>query len=579
MHKTEQRDGMIIEWDVPIPMEDGIVLRADVYRPIEPGRYPVLMSHGPYAKGLPMQTGYAPVWRQLTRDHPDAVAESTNKYQSFEVADPECWVPYGYICIRVDSRGSGRSQGYLDCLSARETKDYYNCIEWAAVQSWSSGKIGLTGISYYAVNQWQVAALKPPHLHAICPFEGFADLYRDTVRHGGILCSFMLRWYPIQVESIQHGAGDRAPINPNTGESIAGPETEAPEVLKGRRADLTQQQVENVYATDSYYQERTPVLEDIEVPMLSRGNWGGLANHLRGNVEAFMRSGSKKKWLEMHNFEHWTEFYTTGGRTLMRRFFDHFLKGEDNGWDREPPLMLNLRRPDGFIQRTEHEWPLARTNWTHSFLDAASLSMGSQSAAPAQTAFQALSHGVTFWGPEQEQEVEITGPVSAKLFVSSSTANADIFLTLRAFGPNGREVLFAGATDPNNPVSFGWLRASRRKLDLARSLPYRPWHVHDEDQLLVPGDVYELDIEIWPTSIILPRGYRLALTVAGQDFDHRLPEPLPSMWGTPMHGCSIHLHDVDSDRPADVFGGMTTIHTGGEFPSSVLLPVIPNHNL
>lgn len=574
MYKTEQRDGMEIDWDVPIPMDDGIVLRADVYRPIKPGRYPVLMSHGPYAKGLSMQFGYAAVWRQLTRDHAEAVADSTNKYQSFEVADPECWIPHGYICVRVDSRGAGRSPGYLDCLSARETKDYYDCIEWAGVQLWSSGKVGLTGISYYAANQWQVAALKPPHLAAICPFEGFSDLYRDTVRHGGILSSFMLRWYPIQVESIQHGTGNRAPINPNTGESIAGPGTETAEVLASRRADLTQQQLHNAYADAAYYKERTPVLEDIEVPMLSRGNWGGLGNHLRGNVEAFVRSGSKKKWLEMHNLEHWTDFYTRDGRALMRRFFDHFLKGADNGWDREPPLILNLRRPDGFTKRTENEWPLARTEWIRTFLDASSFSLGGEPTSTSKAQFEALSHGVTFWGPEQERELELTGPLSAKLFISSSTSNADIFVTLRAFGPNGREVLFAGATDPNNPVSFGWLRASRRKLDRTLSLPYRPWHVHNEDELLVPGEIYELDIEIWPTSIILPRGFRLAVTISGQDFDHRLPEPLPAMWGKPMRGCSIHLHDVESDRPQRVFGGTTTIHTGGEFSSSLLLPVI-----
>lgn len=575
-HKIEQCDGMTIEWDVPIVMDDGNVLRADVYRPIANGRYPVLISHGPYAKGLPMQVGYEAVWNQLVRDYPDAVADSSNKYQSFEVTDPENWVPYGYVCVRVDSRGAGRSPGYLDCLSERETRDFHDCIEWAGVQSWSNGKVGLIGISYYAVNQWQVAALKPPHLAAICPFEGFVDLYRDAVRHGGILSSFMLRWYPVQVEAIQHGKGERGLSNPNTGEFIAGPATLPPEVLATQRADLKTQQLENRFATDSYYVERLPILENIEVPLLSRGNWGGLGNHLRGNVEGFVRAGSQQKWLEMHNFEHWTEFYTREGRELMRRFFDHFLKGEHNGWDSEPPILLNLRRPDRFIQRREYEWPLARTVWTPMYLDANALEVLDKPIAPAMTAFSAMSHGVTFWSSEvTEEEVEITGPVAAKLFVSSSTPDADLFLTLRAFGPNYREVLFAGATDPNNPVSFGWLRASRRKLDLAKSLPYRPWQSHDQDQPLDPGEIYELDIEILPTSIILPKGYRLALTVAGQDFDHRLPEPLPKMWGLNLRGCSIHLHDMVEDRPPEIFSGTTTIYTGAEHPSHVLFPIIP----
>jgi uncharacterized protein len=155
--KSEVRDGMRIDWDAPIQMSDGVVLRADVYRPDDDGDYPVIMTHGPYAKGLAFQEGYTYMWPQLERDHPDALEGSTNKYQNWETVDPEKWVPDGYACVRVDSRGAGRSPGYIDIWSPQETQDFAECIEWAGKQAWSNGKVGLLGISYYAINQWQVA--------------------------------------------------------------------------------------------------------------------------------------------------------------------------------------------------------------------------------------------------------------------------------------------------------------------------------------------------------------------------------------------------------------------------------------
>jgi len=573
---------MIIEWDVPIAMEDGLVLRADVYRPLKGEPSPVLMTYGPYAKGLAFQEGYAFAWQQLARERPDALEGSSNKYQAWETVDPEIWTrQWGYVCIRVDARGVGRSPGFLDCFSPRESKDYANCIEWAGQQAWSNGKVGLCGISYYAMNQWQVAALKPKHLAALCVFEGAADLYRDAVRQGGILTNFWMLWYPPQVGAVQHGVGTRGWTNHNTGELVAGPATLPPETLAENAADLPQQQRQARLVTDAYFAERIPKLEDIEVPVLSRGNWGGLGLHLRGNTEAFMRIGSSQKWLEMHGGTHWTDFYTPEGREFMRRFLDHFLRGAANGWDREPRVQLCVRHPnEKFVPRSEHEWPLARTQWTRTYLDAATVTLGDQVSDEAQAAFQGFSQGHTFLSAPMTETTELTGPVAAKLFISSSTRDADVFLSLRAYAPNGREVLFQGASDQNVPISAGWLRASQRKLDADRSLPYRPWHAHDEQQPLTPGDIYELDIEIWATSIVLPPGYRLALTVAGQDFDHQLPGPLvpntPPQYGNMRTtGCAIHVHDVEEDRPAAVFDGTTTIHTGGAYASHLLLPIIP----
>ena len=177
--RTEIRDGMRIDWDVPITMDDGLVLRADIFRPMKDGKYPVILSYGPYAKSLAFQDGYPSAWQRMADKHPDVTAGSSNLYQSWEVVDPEKWVPHDYVCVRVDSRGAGCSPGFIDHFSPRETKDFYDCIEWAGVQPWSNGKVGLNGISYYGINQWHVASLQPPHLSAMCVWEGAADWYRD----------------------------------------------------------------------------------------------------------------------------------------------------------------------------------------------------------------------------------------------------------------------------------------------------------------------------------------------------------------------------------------------------------------
>ena len=236
--RSETRDGMRIDWDVPIAMDDGLILRADVFRPIKDGRYPVILSYGPYAKGLAFQDGYPSAWQRMAEKHPDVTAGSSNLYQSWEVVDPEKWVPHDYACVRVDSRGAGCSPGVIDHFSPRETKDFYQCIEWAGVQPWSNGKVGLNGISYYGINQWHVASLEPPHLAAMCIWEGAADWYRDMTHHGGILCTFWENWYDMQVKTVQYGAGERGKRSRVHGELVCGPDTLSEAELAKNRSDF-----------------------------------------------------------------------------------------------------------------------------------------------------------------------------------------------------------------------------------------------------------------------------------------------------------------------------------------------------
>ncbi|MDI9330323.1 MAG: CocE/NonD family hydrolase [Alphaproteobacteria bacterium] len=575
-YKSEVRDSMRVDWDVPIEMDDGLILRADIFRPNDDLPHPVLLSYGPYGKGLSFQEGYPSAWNQMVKDHPDTALGSSNLYQNWEVADPEKWVPDGYICVRVDSRGAGRSPGQIDHHSKRETRDLYLCIEWAGQQAWSNGKVGLAGISYYATNQWRVAALKPPHLAAICVWEGYVDRYRDSTHHGGILCTFVKNWQDMQVKNVQHGVGTRGPVSKVTGELVCGPDTLDEAVLAERRVPMWSDLCHH-HLDDAYYHERTPVLENIEVPLLSCGNWGGHGLHNRGNVEGFVRAGSKHKWLEMHGGAHWAGYYTDYGLDIQKRFLDQYLKGVNNGWEsNQPRVQLQIRHVDHFELRHEHEWPIARTVWTPFHLHADGMKLSTQAATQQRTvSYRPLEAGVTFSTPPMAQDTEITGPSALKLFIQSASTDADIFAVLRVFDPPGKEVVFQGALDPHTPIGQGWLRASHRKLDARLSRPYRPYHTHDEVQPLVPGQIYELDVEIWATSIVVPKGHTVAISVLGKDYEWDGPAATLSNMKNPMRGCGPFIHDEASDRPSEVFGATVTVLTGGDYNSHLLLPVIP----
>jgi hypothetical protein len=566
---------MQIDWDAPIKMDDGIVLRADVYRPPRPGKFPVILSYGPYAKGLSFQQGYKGNWARLTKAAPEVLQNSSNLYQNWELVDPEKWVPDGYALVRVDSRGAGRSPGFLDVWSAREAQDIYACVEWAGTQDWSNGKVGINGISYYAMNQWQAGALRPPHLAALCIWEGSSDFYRELYRHGGILSDFLNSWHPRQVASVQYGVGDRGARSVVTGEPVAGPETLTKEALAKNRADTPAQAKQHVLY-DDYYAARTPDFSQIEAPLLSAGNWGGMGLHTRGNFEGYLAAGSQQKWLEVHGDTHFTHFYSNYGEALQKKFFGHFLKGEDTGWAKQPRVSLNVRHPgEKFALRAENEWPLKRTQWTKYYLQPDGGFGPDMPKAEAKLSYDTTSEGLIFGTPPLDKPLEITGPVAAKLWVSSETADADLFLVLRLYDPAGKEVTFIGANDPRVPLALGWLRASQRKLDPKKSLPYRPWHTHDEIRPLTPGEPVELDIEIWPTSIVVPPGYRLALTVRGKDYEVDGSDAGIANAPYPMKGVGPFLHIDKDDRPAAVFGVRNTLHFGPGRQPYLLLPVIP----
>ncbi|RMX03626.1 CocE/NonD family hydrolase [Corticibacter populi] len=562
-------DTVQFEYDATVTMSDGLPLHINVYRPKASGRYPVIITHGIYGKDVLWQTAppYQAAWEKMSQKLPGLCDGSTCQFMRWEMPDPERWVPQGYVVIHADSRGAGKTPGYLDPLGARETQDYKELIEWAAQQPWSSGKVGLLGISYYAINQWQVAALQPKGLAAIIPWEGAFDAYRDMSYHGGIASTlFSKLWMNTQILPNQHGNGASPFVDAITGGPAAGaaiPET----VLRGSASSLLKDMLAHPY-DDAYYAQRTPRAERIVVPTLSAGNWSGAGLHLRGNLEAYQQIAAQQKWLRVHTGDHFSPFYAPQSFAVQKAFFDRFLKGDETAFPDEPRVMLTIRDPkNGFRERAESAWPIERTEYQRWYLDANQLQLHQQLPQQGHSAsYAARSDGLSFVMPAADTDREFTGPLMAHLWVSTSSADADFFLTLRLLDPTGRDVTFEGANAPAVPVTQGWLRLSQRAQDPARSLPYRPWHAHQAPQAVVPGDPYPIDVEIWPTSIVVPAGYRLVLTIQGQDFS------FPHLTEGLFRGSAPFLHE---DRDPTLYGGTNTILSGPQQASFLLLPFIP----
>jgi predicted acyl esterase len=544
--------GIIVEKDVDVPMRDGARLKADVARPDADGKFPAILNLGPYQKDK--------LWIP-----PDTLEEKPNPLMNWETVNPQWWVPRGYVAVRVDGRGSGKSPGQCEPWSLAEAVDFYDAIEWAAVQPWCSGKIGLAGISYYAINQWFVANHQPPSLKAIIPWEGFADLYRDALFHGGILSLFTPNWF--MAHMMHHLLGRASQHHPNAWQ-----------------VNTLHFWLQNSLDSGAFHGSQAQ-WDKITVPMLSVGNWSGMGLHLRGNTEAFMRAATPHKKLRIHAGTHVHPFYTEEGRRDQLRFFDYWLKGIDNGVMEEPAVKLAIRKGRDEIEwRHEHEWPLARTRWTKFYFDlspstpqkrlgalvaanpgtascvtypATSLgSMGSTSAASSQVMGGGIpaGMGVSLETPPLAQDVEVTGPVAAVLWVSSSTEDMDLFLTIRNIDAEGKDILETGQQGTPVPVAKGWLRVSHRELDSELSLPYRPYHRHRRRLYLAPGEIVRVEVEIWPTSMVFRKGHRIRLDV----------QPRDGIGSTSY----MHYH-------ADYNAGTNTIHAGGEMEAYLLLPIIP----
>ncbi|KAK0383845.1 hypothetical protein NLU13_9756 [Sarocladium strictum] len=561
----------------------GGLVRCNVYRPKTADPVPVLVTYGPYGKDLHYKD-FIPKFAEVNPAH-------KSDHSAWETPDPGFWTSHGYAVVRADERGLGQSPGLLDTMSRGTSDAFFDVIEWAAEQPWSSGKVGLLGISYYAGSQWRVAARKPKGLCAIIPWEGMSDYYRDRCRHGGILSNNFIRfWWNRQVITNQYGRPGRKASNwgPDT---IEGDLSE--EELRANRRDQTEDNQAYRYRDEPYYASREYDMSDIEVPLLSVGNWGGILLHLRGNVEGYIHASSKFKYLRMITGRHDLPFYYDEEVEVQRSFLDAFLKGDDRvGWSQPgkvSPVSLVLRKGNvgfdnakaeaAYERREESEWPIARTQYTKLFLNSNDLSL-STSALDAQALKRKLSYRalgtmekpelLQFSTPPFETETEITGHVVARLNVSVTAdpgeltpSDIDLFVTLRYIGPDGKEVFYTGTAGDPVPLTKGWLRVSMRKVNTEHH-KHRPWLPHrdytSKDVLpVIPGEVYPVDIEIWPTNVVAEKGGRLVFEVSSGD----------------TQGSGIFLHNDEKDRSPEVFKGVNNLHFGPKFDNYLTIPIIP----
>jgi len=524
---------IIMEKDVPITMRDGITIYVNIFRPDRPGKFPVVMSMDPYNKdGLPPYDIFRQVW-------PTLGSIVTSLYTPFESPDPGFWVPNDYVLIKIAARGSSNSEGELYPWTKTETQDYYEVIEWAGVQDWSDGNVGLNGVSYLAMTQWRVAALNPPHLKAIIPWEGTSDLYREWFFHGGI---------PETAFSSDFEKLLKTRWPNNTVEAMVAAQKEHPML-------------------DEHWEEREVKLSDIKVPMLVCASWSTQGLHCRGTFEGFKQASSKDKWLMVHGRKEWETYYLRESLEQQKDFFDYFLKGIENDWMDTPRVRYEVREKlyKGHINMA-NEWPIAHTIYSEHYLNGEEMSLQdttvqnetklTYNAEPSQTENSDLRFKFT-----ADKDIELTGNMKLKLWVSAEDADdMDIFVGIKKFDRRGNEVYLPDFNHiENGQVASGWLRVSHRELDLEKSTPYQPVLKHKRLLKLNKDEIVPVEIEILPSSILLKSGESLVLVIRGSDI----------------------ITEENADGSTKGYGhkdtvnkGTYSIYVGGNYDSHLLVPII-----
>ena len=517
-------DGLRIIRNVKVPVRDGVEIYADIYLPEGAGYAPVLgtiIGWGAFGKhntsdNLPPATGLP--------------AGTISKHTAFEAPDPAYWCPAGYAVIFPDPRGSWNTPGMYQQLGV-EIEDACDVCEWAGVQPWSNGKVAFTGVSYLATIAWGVGSRNPKHLAAIMPWEGFTDMYREFAYHGGI----------------------RETGHTHMAAAVMG--------WKGRDAEDMRRNYDAHPFDDAFWAYKNPALSNISVPTYVCASWSDQGLHGRGTLEGWRKIGSAEKWLQVHGRQKWAEYYKPENVARQRMFLDHYLLGKDTGIADRPPVEIEVRER-AFVGevRAEQEWPLARTVPTPLYLDA----QGGEllDVAPSsrtEIRYAPAEGGKAIFDKTFDADTEITGYMNLKLFVEADGSDdMDMFVAIQKYDADGKHVdlpYFAFHTD--GPVALGWLRASHRALDVKLSAPLQPVHTHTSEERLSPGEIVPVEIEIWPSSTLFRKGETLRVLVQGKDI-YVYEE---------AHTQGSHLELRNA--------GEHVIHTGGHYPSQLLIPLIP----
>jgi predicted acyl esterase len=520
--------GVAKDEDVPVRMRDGVTLRLNLFRPVGEGPFPVIMSAHPYGKDeVPRfkrgRWSLNPQFRIMNQPEPLRISDQT----SWEAPDPVWWAQQGYAVINLDTRGGGHSEGRGDLLSDQEADDISQVIAWAAAQPWSTGRVGMLGVSYLALSQYKVASLNPPALKAICPWEGFTDAYRDLFAPGGITENGFARvWLFLTSRAARL----------NT--SLA---------AERRRHPLR----------DAWWEAITPDLPKIKVPLLVCTSFSDSNLHSTGSMRAFQHAGSSDRHAYAHRGAKWATFYGDEARQTQLAFFDRHLRGQDAA--PLPPMRLEIRDQRDRIAevRDEQEWPLARTDWRQLHLAAAG-TLSDRHGPHGRITFDLRRNAAAF-SYRFGQDTELTGPMTLRLHVSTDGAkDPKLFAGVEKWS-HGAPVPFNGSYGYGRDcVAQGQLRLALRELDSQHSTPHQPEHTFRTLQPIRDNDVIEVLIPLSSSATLFHAGDSLRLLIAGRYLQPR----------NPLFG-HFPTHYEPSTH------GKATIFWGPDRPSTLEIPVIP----
>lgn len=549
---------ILLERDVPIKLRDGVTIYADVFRPTDGKPCPAILAWSPYGKEI---------GGQMLDDVPGRAGvpvDATSGLEKFEGPDPAYWVNHGYAIVNVDKRGAYMSEGNLLYWGHEDALDGCDVIEWIASQNWCTGKVGMSGNSWLTVSQWFIAAERPEHLAAIAPWEGFCDHYRESGTRGGI-------------------------PTPEFPEMIA----ETFSSAHGMLEDQPRMIVEEPLMCD-YWQDKAARVENIEIPAYVVASYTNSV-HTHGTFAGYRRMASKEKWLRVHNTQEWFDYYTPENVEDLRRFFGHYLKGLDNGWEQTPKVRLSVLNPGGhdIVGRAEEEFPLARTVYRKLYLSAADSTL--LTALPEQenvNTYQSAAdcHQVNY-RYRMDKPTEITGYMKLHLWVAAPD-NDDMDLSVRVekLSKDGQPI---PDRTGNRIVATGQMRVSMRQLDTLRTTEAEPYYPFTTVQKLKPGEIVPVEIEIWPMGLFFEKGEILQLTVgAYQPEKAAIPFgsaqiTVPKEGFTYMPGQQPEMMTLGGNAdecadPAEVVTSPAThnvgrhcIYTGGRYDSYLYIPEIP----
>lgn len=569
--------GIVKMTDVRVPLRDGSYVCADVFRPAGDGQYPIIMNKGFYGKsfykGCICSAEDAAAKEEMEdryfSGNPDGL-----QYENHESVDSSVWVPKGYVCVRVDARGVGNSPGVQAPLSVQEAEDYYDAIEWAGTQRWSNGNIGLWGMSYLAMTQHNVASLQPPHLKAMIAQGTDADIYNEAIYGGGIFGEGFWSWW-WKIWSGNNFCGER------------------------RETDWMARVLATPFNDPKAYGPRgsifmVPEIEKSTAPMWIVGPQAGAVIHQLGSSETYIRSkGAKARKFDF--IDAWfPSCYDPASIAEHEQYFDYWLKGDDNGAMDGAPVRIQVRSGNGsYYVQEEEEWPIERTTYRRWYLDAAAsewegdgrrtdilrISQGIPSAE-RNAAYDAhldlgtptpspmgpvggtprWQTGISFISDPLTEDIVLIGYMKVGLWVSSTSSDMDVFVSLRVIDEHDQEIRYDAAIHPADPVhaapvGHGLLKVSHRKLDETRSTEYWPTHTHLEKDYapLSDGEVVAIEVGLNPSSAKIPKGCRLRV-----DIQPSAPAGAPG-----------RAYDESYHR-----GATNTIYTGPNHPSFIQLPIV-----